>query len=173
MSDRVPYELEKVIDGVEIRRYPPVVLATVRQARDNEAFGILFRYISGHNRSPRTRVSQPIPMTAPVFSDDSSFSFAMPASYAVATTPVPLDPRSVIEEIPGRRLAVLRFSGAARRALVETRTNQLLDTLARHHVHHTGSPFLMRYDPPFKPGFLRRNEVAVELHRTAARKAAA
>jgi hypothetical protein len=30
MSDRVPYELQQVIDGVEIRRYAPVVLATVR-----------------------------------------------------------------------------------------------------------------------------------------------
>lgn len=163
MSDRVPYEVVRVVDGVEIRRYAPVVLATVRKARDGEAFGILFRYISGHNKSRRGGAGERIPMTAPVFSDARSFSFAMPAGYSVATTPTPLDSRSVIEEIPARRLAVMRFSGVARPDSVESRAAQLLDILSRHGLRQTGSPFLMRYDPPFKPGLLRRNEIAVEL----------
>jgi hypothetical protein len=28
-----------------------------------------------------------------------------------------------------------------------------------------GRPFLMRYDSPWTPGFLRRNEVAIEIRR--------
>lgn len=163
MSDRVAYEVERVIDRVEIRRYAPVVLATVRKARDGEAFGILFRYISGHNKSRRGQASERIAMTAPVFSDAKSFSFAMPAGYSVATAPLPVDSRSVIEEVPARRVAVLRFGGVAGAVSVENKTAELLATLTRHGLRHTGSPFLMRYDPPFKPGFLRRNEVAVEL----------
>jgi len=50
MSDQLPYGVEQSFDGVEIRRYPAMVLATVRQMPDNEAFGIRFRYISGNNR---------------------------------------------------------------------------------------------------------------------------
>ena len=102
-------------------------------------------------------------MTAPVFSDSASFSFAMPAAYSKATTPLPLDSRPAIEELPARRVAVLRFRGVARPDRVERKMRQLLATLSLHDLRSTGSPFLMRYDPPFKPGFMRRNEVGVEV----------
>lgn len=163
MSDQLPYKVEQIIEGVEIRRYPPMVLATVREMPDNEAFGILFRYISGNNRSARSAEGERIAMTAPVFSMDDSFSFAMPPTYSIETAPAPLDTRSVIERIPARRVAALRFSGNAPMKAVAARSRQLLDTLARHEIRTKGPTFLMRYNPPFMPGFMRRNEVGVEL----------
>lgn len=171
MSDQLPYMVERIIEGVEIRRYPPMVLATVREMPDNAAFGILFKYISGNNRStPRleqhssTRaVGEKIPMTVPVFSASDSFSFAMPPTYSIQRTPVPLDPRSVLETLPDRRVAALRFSGIAQVEKVAARTRQLLETLAKYELRTNGTPFLMRYNAPFTPGFLRRNEVGVEL----------
>ena len=163
MSAELPYEVERIIEGVEIRRYPAMVLATVHDMPDNEAFGILFKYISGNNRSSRQEVGLRIAMTAPVISASDSFSFAMPPSYSMESAPAPLDPRSVLERLPERRVAALRFSGIAREEAVKARSRHLLETLARHELRASGAPFLMRYNAPFTPGFLRRNEVGVEL----------
>lgn len=163
MSEQQPYKIERIIEGVEIRRYPPMVLATVREMPDNEAFAILFKYISGNNRSARRAAGERIAMTAPVFSASDSFSFAMPPSYSIDTAPVPLDARSVLERMPERRLAALRFSGTAPEQRVAAKSRELLDTLARHELRVLGLPFLMRYNAPFTPGFMRRNEVGVQL----------
>jgi hypothetical protein len=168
MSEQLPYRVERTIGGVEIRSYPAMVMATVHGKPDGEAFGILFRYISGNNRPRHDRERYraggvKIAMTAPVISDGESFSFVMPPSFSMETTPDPLDPRSVIERVPDRLLAVLKFSGVATARSVEARGTQLLDTLDRHELRYRGDPFLMRYNPPFIPGFMRRNEVGVEL----------
>jgi len=41
----------------------------------------------------------------------------------------------------------------------------LFDTLEEHELRVLGSVFLMRYNAPFTPGFMRRNEVGVESYR--------
>ena len=171
MSDQLPYKVERIIDGVEIRRYLATVLATVRDLPDSEAFRILFKFISGNNRSITglDRVAQTaaggqkIAMTVPVLSTGGSFSFVLPPSFSIDATPEPRDARSTVEEMPERRVAALRFSGVARERVVASRTSQLLETLARHGLRPRGTPFLMRYNPPFTPGLLRRNEVGIEL----------
>ena len=169
MTEQVRYEVERIVDGVEIRRYPALILATVREMRDDDAFGILFRYISGANRSPRRSGGERIPMTAPVLSQRGSFSFAVPPSYSMATAPRPADPRSFLEQIPDRLVAVLRFSGLARPEDIEAKSARLVDVLARNELYWVGQPFVMRYNPPFTPGFMRRNEIGLELAPTARR----
>jgi hypothetical protein len=42
---------------------------------------------------------------------------------------------------------------------------RLLSALTAKGIHTIGEPFLMRYNAPFTPGFLRRNEVGVEIRR--------
>ena len=165
MSVQQPYTVERIIERVEIRRYPPMVLATVREMPDNKAFGILFKYISGNNRSAHRATGVRIAMTAPVFSASDSFSFAMPPSFSIDTAPMPLDSRSVLEGMPPRRVAALRFSGTAPEKTVAAKSRELLDTLERHELRVLGSPFLMRYNAPFTLGFMRRNEVGIELLR--------
>lgn len=171
MSQQVQYTIERRIENVELRRYPETVLATVRGMPDNEAFRILFRYITGNNQTSQS-VSMTVPvvssgeriaMTAPVISEPASFSFVLPPPYTLATSPRPLDPRSTLEAIPPRRVAVLRFRGVARPAKVRRKTQALRDLLKRHEILTRGGPFLMRYNPPYTPGFLRRNEVAIEV----------
>jgi len=41
------------------------------------------------------------------------------------------------------------------------KTQELLDELAKAEIKTKGKVFTMLYNPPFIPGFLRRNEVAV------------
>lgn len=171
VSQTINYTVERKIDDVELRQYPPMVLATVRGMGDNDAFRILFKYISGHNRSvkkipmtaPVMSTEARIPMTSPVVSSRESFSFVLPPSYQSEEIPAPLDSRSTLERIPQRRVAALRFRGVATGNAVAEKTRQLLDTLAKHEIPAKGTVFLMRYNAPFTPGFIRRNEVGIEV----------
>ncbi|MDQ6877680.1 MAG: heme-binding protein [Candidatus Dormibacteraeota bacterium] len=171
MSEQLSYAIEQILEGVEVRGYPPIVLATVRDMPDNYAFRILFKYISGSNRATggpdqaasTSAVGETIAMTVPVFSTSNSFSFVMPGSYSKESTPEPQDPRSIVEGMPARRVAALRLSGFARERTVASKSRQLLHTLARHELRTRGTTFLMRYSAPSTPGFLRRNEEGIEL----------
>jgi hypothetical protein len=174
MVENVHYDVVKKMDTVEIRKYPKILLATVKGMPDNEAFSILFDYITGKNRSSRgipmtapvissEYGSEKIPMTVPVVSGRNSFSFVMPSSYSVYTIPEPVDSRMVIEEVPERQVAVITFRGRTGSRTVQKRTEELLDVLRRHNIGTRGEPFLMRYNPPFTPGFLRRNEIGVQV----------
>ena len=168
MVEEPKYEVLRSIEGVEIRRYNPILLATARGSTD--LFGMLFRYISGANKgSAKISMTAPvitpenISMTSPVFTSGDTMSFVTPSSYTRETVPEPTDPRISIEELPSRTLAVLRFSGWARESTVEKKKKLLLDTLAKNGMKVRGDVVLMRYDAPFTPWFLRRNEVAVEV----------
>jgi effector-binding domain-containing protein len=158
MTQTILYEATDRIEDVEIRTYPPMKVATVSGYPDNEAFEILFGYISGKNRP-----SEKIAMTAPVISDAERMSFVMPARYAGRQLPEPLDARIRIEDIPPRKVAVVRFKGHADESSVRDETSHLLVTLEKNGIGTVGGTFLMRYNAPFTPGFLRRNEVGTEV----------
>jgi hypothetical protein len=172
MTETITYEETGRMGEVEFRRYPPIILATVSGTEENETFMILFRYISGNNR-PGKKVPMTAPvitpekitMTAPVISDANTMSFVMPATYRKEEVPEPLDSRISIQEIPPRDLAVIRFRGRASKSDVAEVRERLIRTLEDAKVPIAGTPFLMRYNSPFTPGFLRRNEVGVEIRR--------
>jgi hypothetical protein len=164
------YDISSKVGEVEIRRYRPIVLATVRGYSDNEAFSLLFDYISGRNRASRkiamtapVITSEKIPMTVPVVSGRGSFSFVLPADMTIDSAPVPADSRVVLEAFPERSVAVIRFRGRASRRQVESVTEELRGALAKSNRQPRGESFLMRYNPPITPGFLRRNEVGIEI----------
>lgn len=174
MVEEAKYTVVRTIGDLEIRRYAGMVLASVPVLPDDDAFRILFRYITGNNRSreeiamttpvvssaPR---SEKIAMTAPVLTDPDSFAFVLPTSYNIVTAPLPLDRRIRLVEVKPRLVAVLRFRGRAGDSQVQKETEGLMSALREHGIREKGPPFLMRYNPPFTPGFLRRNEVGVEV----------
>ena len=175
MVETVKYEILRKLNRVEIRRYPRIVLAKVANY-ETDSFGLLFRFISGENKAKEKvkmtapvvsqEASQEIKMTSPVLSDFSNegyMAFVMPSEFSVETTPEPLDNRVKIEELPARVLAVLRFSGSWSEQHFEAKTKELLDELSKAEIKTKGSVFTMLYNPPFIPGFLRRNEVAIEI----------
>jgi hypothetical protein len=171
-ADTIPYAVTGKTGEIEFRHYPELVLATVDTAEDNAGFNLLFAYISGSNK-PREKIpmtapvitSQKIPMTAPVVSDAASMSFVMPAGSKRENIPDPVDSRVRIVTLPERDIAVIRFSGYAPPEDVDAATSRLQDGLNNGGILMEGQPFLMRYDSPWTPGFLRRNEVAIEIRR--------
>jgi hypothetical protein len=171
MVPSVKYEVIRKIGKVEIRRYPKIVIAKTSNLEPDN-FGLLFRFISGNNaqkekvKMTTPVVSQEINMTSPVLSDFSNrgyMAFVMPTEFSIETTPLPLDSRVRIEEVPSRFVAVLRFSGGWSQTHFEEKTKELLQELANAKTATVGPVFAMLYNPPFTPSFLRRNEVAIEV----------
>ncbi|MBE7440528.1 MAG: heme-binding protein [Spirochaetales bacterium] len=175
------FQIQKTGPEYEVRRYGTLLVAETKvQASFDDAGGIahrlLFGYISGENRS-RTKIamtapvtsqygqeaSEKIAMTAPVTMEvrDQSFiyQFVMPAEYTLETLPVPNDSRVVLKEIGQRSLAVHRYSGFWSEGSYLQKVNLLRTALERDGLKITGQPVWSRYNPPFTPWFLRKNEI--------------
>jgi hypothetical protein len=170
MVETASYVEVRQIDRVEIRLYSGLILATVSGGAGGDPFRILFNYISGNN-SGRRKISMTTPvitperieMTAPIISGEGSMSFVVPSKYTMEDVPKPNDERIRIHEVPERKIAVIRFRGRAGQKSVEEHKARLLDALRRNGVETVGEPFLMRYNSPWTPGFMRRNEVGIEI----------
>ena len=172
MTETIPFEITGKLGEIEIRKYPSVVLATVDSDGNDSGFNLLFAFITGSNNTQRkismtspVITSRQIAMTAPVVSDAKSMSFVMPPGQSREDIPDPLDSRVRITMLPSREVAVIRFTGYARHDEVMAAEERLLEGLKKAMIEPVGDPFLMRYNPPWIPGFLRRNEVAVEIRR--------
>jgi hypothetical protein len=166
MVEQAKYEVLREINKVEIRRYPRLVIARVDGYGDG-GFNILFGFITGDNRQKSKIamtapvVSEQIAMTAPVLSDPDSIAFVMPEGFTLETTPEPLDDQVKIVELPERVVAALQFSGRWSNSIFKKKAKALLEELAKAGIKSTGQVFSMRYNGPFTPWFLRRNEVAI------------
>lgn len=177
---RAPYEQPKYTvlghldGGVEIRAYDArvAVETPVRQSNQGEAFGHLFRYITGANQGgsriamtvPVEMTPQQIPMTTPVETTQAgTMRFFLPQSVVEAGVPRPTDPDVHVVTLPPAEFAVLRFSGTITPESRREHIDALTRVLARAGKHAAGEPSVLSYDPPFAIPFLRRNEVAVRL----------
>ena len=159
-AETIPYSIKGTTGEIEFRQYPSLVLATADNSQNDAGFNLLFSYISGSNKA-----RDKIPMTAPVVSNATSMSFVLPAGKTREETPDPLDSRVRIVTLPEREVAVIRFTGYASPQEVDAVTVRLQDGLKKTGIETVGQPFLMRYDTPWMPGFLRRNEVGIEIKR--------
>ena len=180
------YEVvDRLDESVEVRAYAPRVAVEARvdtpdyETSQDDAFRLLFDYISGTNRAATkiamtapvetATTSEKIAMTVPVESvrGDSGMRmrFFLPASYTAGSAPEPLDPRLRIVEVPAQTVAVLRFSGLVREAAVAAQTEDLLVALENTRYRASSHAVTYFYDPPWTLPFFRRNEVVVSVAR--------
>ena len=177
----------KVIESegkCELRQYASHSVAETLVEGDfvevgNEAFRRLAAYINGQNRRKQTipmtaPVSQEadsvkIPMTAPVNQEKAGekwrITFLMPAQYTLETLPEPLDSRVELKRVPERLMAALKYSGTWSRSRYEERKEELMEWISRRGLKQIGEPIFARYNAPFMPWFLRRNEVLIPVER--------
>ena len=155
---RPPYEvIGKLPSGVEIRQYQEQTWISAARAGDDASFMVLASYIFGGNKEERR-----VAMTAPVITDEK-MSFILPAGMSPEEAPTPDGQAIDFSTVPARQLATLQFSWWTTPERVQAKTNALLEVLKGHDVETRGRPFLMRYNDPWTPPFLRRNEVAIEV----------
>jgi hypothetical protein len=178
--EEVKYRVLESSGDFELRQYESSLGAETTVEGDfhevgNEGFRRLFDYISGKNRK-----KQSIPMTAPVSQEASSekipmtapvnqekvggawrITFLMPSAFTMETLPEPLDSRVKLVKIPGRLMAALSYSGTWSRERYEGKEQRLKELIRQRGLKIEGEPVFARYNPPFMPWFLRRNEVLI------------
>jgi hypothetical protein len=165
------YEVEKRIGEIEIRRYAPYLMAETTvsgsiEGAGNSGFRVLARYIFGHNEAESgesTKISMTTPVTQERNGDEFRVRFMMPSSYNADSLPTPKDAQVTIHEVGERRLAAISYSGRWSQSGYEQHLQELSVTLETAGLSTVGEPVWARYDPPWKPWFLRRNEVLLEV----------
>ena len=176
------YVVTRTLDNVELRQYAPYVVAEVvldASAEDagSQAFPILAGYIFGNNKgekklamtAPVTQTATPVRMgmTAPVtqaaVAGGVQVQFVLPKDVTLATAPEPIDPRVQLREMPAAGWAVIRYSGTWSDSNYREHLQELKAALAAAGVATQGEPVLARYNAPFTPWFMRRNEIWLAL----------
>jgi len=176
------YTVVRECGNFEIREYAPYLVAEVvvpgpAGSAGNQGFRILADYIFGKNKGARkvsmtapviqARAPAKLQMTAPVIQIDSDgayiVQFTMPHGYTLETLPEPLDPRVKLKEVSGGSFAVIRYSGTWSERNFQVHLEQLERGVREAGLRTTGSPIYSRYNPPFTPWFLRRNEIWLKL----------
>jgi len=168
MTEQMPYTVVAKRDGYELRHYDPAILVQVTVTGDAQSagsmgFGSLVRYISGDNEPGRKMA-----MTSPVLQESAHatrhvVSFVLPKNVSVDDIPRPRDARVTTVAVPARDMAALTYIGRWTQKKFEENASELVAHLNRDGFSELGSPSWARYDPPWTPPFLRRNEVLVEL----------
>ena len=180
--ERAAYIVEKKDGAFEVRQYASQIVAEITvdgtmEEAGNKAFRPLFNYISGANRTQgkiamTAPVSQQldgekIAMTAPVgqeaISNRWAVTFTMPTNFTLATLPSPTDEKVRLRAIPARRMAAVRYSGTWSQKRYERNLARLRDWMKTNGLIAAGEPVWARYNPPFTPWFMRRNEILVPI----------
>ena len=181
-TEEAEYRVILQQDAFEIREYAPSIIAEVVvnggfEDASGTAFRKLFNYISGDNKR-RDKIamtapvsqkpeSEKIAMTSPVGQRASgqgwAVSFMMPASYTIETIPVPDDPAVVLREVPAHRVAAVRYSGGWGEERYQKHLALLWEWIEQKKLEAVDEPVWARYNAPFTPWFMRRNEILVAL----------
>lgn len=178
--EEAKYSVSLKQETFEIREYEPSIVAEVIvedsfEDASNKAFRDLFKYISGANSSqskikmtaPVSQKSQSekIAMTAPVGqrAEGQGFavSFMMPASYTMDTIPLPENESVILREVPSYQAAAIRYSGTWSEKKYRKHLAMLQDWMEEKGLEPVGEPVWARYNAPFTPWFVRRNEILV------------
>lgn len=182
-TEEAPYTVVNKSGSFEIRKYEAHIVAetlvagTLEEA-GNKAFRRLFNYISGENH-PRSSIAMTAPvsqqeadgekiaMTAPVSQQSAegkwAVSFMMPANYTLETLPIPDDSSITLRQVPAQRVAAVRYSGFWSEKRYLRYKQELEKWIEEKNLKIIGKPVWARYNSPFTPWFLRRNEILIPI----------
>jgi hypothetical protein len=154
----------------EVRDYPALTVAEVvtagpRDAAVRSGFRPLARYIFANDR-PGEKIAMTAPVTQERVAEGTGewrVRFVMPSRYALDELPAPAgSPVRLLETEPAR-MAAIRFSGAWDDGLMAAKEAELRRWIEAKGLVAIGTPVYAYYDDPFTPGFMRRNEVLLQV----------
>jgi DNA gyrase inhibitor GyrI len=163
--ESAPCQVVRASGKFELRDYPALTVVETPMARTGNnadgSFMRLFRFITGGNDA-----KQKIAMTTPVFMSGSdsnaTMAFVLPARLQASTVPKPTDGSLTVRELPAGRFAVLHFRGGRNAKNEAAALQQLKNWMTAEALSVSSPPVFAFFDPPWTPGFLRRNEVMLQ-----------
>jgi hypothetical protein len=180
--DEPDYTVVEEHEAFELRRYAPLIVAETKveasfDAATENASPLLVDYVQRGNQGERN-----LPMLAPVrqqLAPDAPgsatgdvgsggdgpwlYQFAMPKEYRMSMLPQPSDDRVTLRQLPEQLVAARRYNGSWSEGRYREQEAALLDALQANGLVAVSNPVFARYNAPFVPGFLRRNEVMIEV----------
>ena len=154
------YTSKKHPSGFEIRKYGAMTVVSTKKSKskkDDEKdsrFMRLFRYIDKSNNKEKK-----IAMTTPVFmgmkGNEEEMSFGLPREIAEQGAPLPSSDSLYIARIKSGRSWKENIAAKALQAKIHR---------AGLNADKNSKPIFAYYDPPWIPGFLRRNEVLIRIN---------
>jgi hypothetical protein len=181
-TEEPSYQVIRKIADVELRQYEGYAVAEVvvpgpASEAGGQAFPILAGYIFGKNKGERklamtapvtqTVVPVKLEMTAPVTQAVAPggflVQFVLPKGVTAATAPEPLDARVVLRDVLPVQIAVIRYSGLWSESNYTEHLDKLKAVLQAEKLVWAAEPVYARYNAPFTPWFLRRNEIWLTL----------
>ncbi len=176
------YEVVRKFNDVEIRQYAPYVVAEIlvdapADKAGGQAFPILAGYIFGNNNGAtklpmtapviQTRALGPFEPATPSASRSADYGhvvqFILPKGVSPESSPVPKDERVHVRDVAPLRVAAIVYSGTWSTRNYEEHLTKLKAILAEKGISWQGEAVYARYNPPFTPWFLRRNEIWLAL----------
>jgi SOUL heme-binding protein len=184
-TEEPAFEVVRKLQDIEVRQYSAYTVAEITVAgpaseAGKQAFPILAGYIFGKNKgerkmamaAPVTQAAIPVKlkMTAPVTQTVAPggflVQFVLPKDVSVANAPEPIDPRIQLREVPASRVAVIRYSGFWSDSNYNEHLVSLQAALRTADIAWSGEPVYSRYNAPYTPWFMRRNEIWLHLTAT-------
>ena len=187
-TEEPKYEVISKDGDFEVRQYASMVIAETfvagsQDEASSRGFKAIAGYIFGDNKRAgqnaekiamtapvsieKQNASQKIDMTAPVVLEQQDerwrVHFVMPSQYKLADLPKPNNAAVALREIPGRKVAVVRFTGWVGADKVAAQTAALRDWIGARGMTGVTATQLARYDPPWTLPFMRRNEILIEV----------
>ena len=168
MTQNQPYKLLSRLPELELREYPAGMQIETEVAGDfNNAGSLGFRplinFISGNNKQGKQ-----IAMTAPVIQESvgqarHKVRFVMPEDMDASTTPDSADSKVSVIQVPAHLAAARKFGGSWSKEKFQKEGQRLLEEVDKAGLVAQGNIYWSRFDPPWKPGFLKHNEVLVRV----------
>ena len=168
MTEKQPYSVLERYPEMELRDYPAGMQIETEVKGDfinagSIGFRPLVNFISGNNKA-----GQAIAMTAPVIQESVTTNrhkvrFVMPKEMGPTSTPSPADSRVVTIEVPAHLAAARKFGGSWNKEKFEKEGARLLEEVSKAGLVPEGNLYWSRFDPPWKPGFLKHNEVLIRV----------
>ncbi|MEY2687162.1 MAG: hypothetical protein RL375_1360 [Pseudomonadota bacterium] len=181
-TDEPEYRVVRALAGFEVRQYATYTVAEVVvpgpvDDAGKQAFPILAEYIFGKNKgerklamtAPVTQTAVPVklamraPVTQTVGPGGFLVQFVLPKGVTLTTAPEPLDARVQLREVTPGQVAVIRYSGWWSASNDNEHLAKLQAALRTAELAWTGEAVYARYNPPFTPWFMRRNEIWLQL----------
>ncbi len=178
MTQEQRYTVVQKIESYELRNYEACVVAEVNVDSDfvgagNAGFRPLFNYIAGANAA-----TQKVAMTSPVLHNPDidaiqpeqllhsgthskhTISFVMPAEFTeISELPSPSNSEVSLRAIPQELVLIDQFSGRWSESIYADRLAKLQLCASHNGYSVSGTPRFARFNPPWTPWFMRRNEI--------------